>query len=321
MTRMPDIDLASISPVTDAQAAGLASPTAFADLGRQITAQPLFPDQISGHGSHVRYDERWSRAQHASNTARRWSRPRALLAGLSLAALAGAVALVVALLAPGGVAGNSANSAAAIQALAFTKASGYITVTIRNPYADPAWYNADFARHHLDITLQVVPVSPSLVGTVIAESTSPGADQEVQTITSRRCWTGGGGPGSSCPVGLRVPVDFHGQADITFGRPARQGEQYGSTASIFAPGEALAGLLAQVAAQPLSKVRAVLASHQLTIAVCRNANNNNVDPNSVPGDYYVTSILPWAPGEVIVWTAPTRTWQGMEHVSLPTSTG
>lgn len=301
MTRMPHIDLTSISPVTDAKAAGLASPAAFADLGRQITAQPL-----------------WSRAEQAGNTARRRFRPRAVLAGLSLAAVAAAAALVVALLSPGGVAGNSANSTAAIQALAFTKASGYITVTIKNPYADPAWYNADFARHHLDITLQVVPVSPSLVGTVIAESTSPGADQEVQTITSRRCWTGGGGPGSSCPVGLRVSADFHGQADVTFGRPARNGEQYGSVASIFAPGEALAGLLSQVAAQPLSKVRAVLASRHLTIAVCRDASNNNVDPNSVPGDYYVTSILPWAPGEVIVWTAPTPAWQGMEH--LPTST-
>jgi hypothetical protein len=58
----------------------------------------------------------------------------------------------------------------------------------------------------------------------------------IETITARgRCYTGGGG--SACPVGVQIPVGYRGQAEVVFGRAARPGEQYESTAPATAPGE------------------------------------------------------------------------------------
>jgi hypothetical protein len=68
-------------------------------------------------------------------------------------------------------------------ALSFTRDSGYLDVIVRDPVAGPARYRAEFAAHHLRITLQLVPVSPSLVGTVVYMGISgPGT---ITTITRR----------------------------------------------------------------------------------------------------------------------------------------
>lgn len=312
---MPDIDLASIAPVTDAEAGRLASPAAFGELASQITAQPFLAGQQGAHRGHAGQDGRGS--------ARRWSRRRVLLTGLPFAGVAAAAALLVTLLAPANGAhvpgpGNSgasgANSEAAIQAMSFTRENGRITVIIKNPYADAAWYNADLARHHIPFTLQVIPTSPSLVGTILGGNYAPG----VRELTGgRRCYYPSSGEMGPCLIGFSVPVNLKDEGSVWIGVPARRGQQYASVGSIFAPGEALAGLLTQVAGQPLSKVRPILASHHLTVAVCRDADNNNVKPDSVPGDYYVTNMLPWAPGQVIMWTGPKQFWAGSERVKLP----
>ena len=91
-----------------------------------------------------------------------------------------------------------------------------------------------FAAHGLDITLKLVPVSPSLVGSVVYMGTSEGAsDIQVLHSATREA------PGGPLSIGLRIPVDFQGQADIVLGRAARPGETYVSTGDAFAPGEAL----------------------------------------------------------------------------------
>jgi hypothetical protein len=306
---MPDIDLTRFSPVTDAEAARLASPAAFAHLAGQIMATPVpatqpatsqaTPDPVTG----VARSPGW---QPGGRPARRWTRRRALLTGLPLAALAGAAALVIGLLGPGGANdSNGANSPAAIRALSFVRENGYITVIIRNPYADTSWYNADFARHHLDITLHLIPSSPSFVGAIeaMSESNYEGHPDIAPIDKKGPC----GVDGTGCTIGLKVPLGFHGQADIYIGRPARPDEQYETTGSIFNKGEALYGLRSQIIGQPVSRVWPLLASLHQTIAVCRDANNNNVDPTQVPGTDYVTDIMPWAPNEVFVVTGPTPT--------------
>lgn len=132
---MPDIiDITRVAPVTDAQAARLASSAVFSDLARQITATPV-------PGPAPR---------------RAWpAKRRALLPGAPLATLATVAALLVIMLTPGA---NGPDSQAAIQAVDFIKDNGSITVIIRNLYADTSWYNADLARHHIDITLHLTPV-------------------------------------------------------------------------------------------------------------------------------------------------------------------
>ena len=281
-------DITRISPVTDAEAARLVSPAALADLASEIMAMPP-PGRLRG-------SRPWS--------SRRWSSRRLLLAGAPLAALAGAAVLLTVGLGRGS---DMSNSPAAIHALSFTKVHGYIKVIVHNPLADQSWYDADFARHHMNIKLNLVPVSPSLVGTVVVIDTMPGTS-DFSTITARgRCWTGGGG--SACPVGLKIPLDFHGQALITFGRAARPGEQYESVGSAFSPGEALQGLRSKVIVQRVSKVWPLLASHHVGIATCRYSKGS-IDPSQVPGNWYVTNVLPWAPNQILVQVDPRPVYMG-----------
>jgi hypothetical protein len=319
---MPELDLSGIAPVTDAEAARLASPAAFADLAAQIMAT----EAPAAQPSPAPMRSFLFATGPTGPTASDGSHPRrriALLAAIPVA-LAAVAALFVTVLSPsaGGngipVAGGSPsvsqsagtgtgagpNSQAAIQAVSFTKENGYITVVIHNPYADSSWYNADFARHHLNITLSLIAASPSFVGAIEEMSTDSGAtSNEIKLIgKSGNC----GEDGTGCVIGFRVPVNFHGQASMAIGRPTRPGEQYETTGSAFNKGEILYGLKDQVYGHPLSHVLALFAKHHVTVAVCRNPANNNINPSKAPGDWYVQNVIPWAPGQVLIWVGPTQ---------------
>jgi hypothetical protein len=271
----------SIAPISDADAARLVSDAALADLAGQITMTPAGP---AGASRPPRARRRW------------W------LAGIPAAAAA--AALIVAAVAahtgePGGT-GGSRQLRLDAHALAFTRVGHYIDVIVRNPLADQASYNAEFKAHGLDITLSLVPVSPSLVGTVVEVSTSgPGGDS-ITTITAKgRCWTGGGG--SECPVGLRVPAGYRGQASFVFGRAARPGEQYESTTSASAPGEVMHGL--DYIGKRVSAVLAMLARRHVTVPTYRD-NGRALAPSQVPGTWYVYDAVPWAPQQVLLFVGP-----------------
>jgi hypothetical protein len=185
-------------------------------------------------------------------------------------------------------------------ALAFTTSDGYITVVVRDPLADQASYNAEFRAHRLNVTLSLVPVSPSLVGTVVEISTSGPGGNSITTITAAgRCWTGGGG--SQCPVGVRIPVGYRGQADIVFGRAARTGEQYESTTDADAPGEVMHGLAYQ--GRSVAAVLAMLRPRHVTVPTYRY-DGQVLSPGQVPGTWYVYDAVPWAPGQVLLFVGP-----------------
>jgi hypothetical protein len=259
---MPDIiDITRVAPVTDAQAARLASSAMFSDLARQITATPV-------PGPAPR---------------RAWpAKRRALLLGAPLATLATVAALlVIIMLTPGA---NGPDSQAAIQAVDFIK---------------------DLARHHIDITLHLTPVPPSLVGYIDIETGGGStALSEIKPVTK---------PGScgltDCPIGFTIPDDFHGQATMWIGRPARPGEQYLAAGSAFNRGEPLYGLTDQIYEHPLSEVLPVLAQHHVTIAQCReegvaNAGSGICDPSDMPATWYVRDVTPWAPNQVLLTIGP-----------------
>jgi hypothetical protein len=174
---------------------------------------------------------------------------------------------------------------------------------VRNPLADPRKYRAEFRAHGLNVSLKLLPVSPSIVGTVVYfGGTGTGA---IKVITARgRCFTGGGG--SACPVGLRVPVDFRGQADLVFGRAARPGERYESTASATAPGEVLHGL--RIVGKRVSAVLKMLARRHVTAAEFHimTAQGTGKLVSRVPGSWYVYAADPWAPGQVMLWAGRSR---------------
>jgi hypothetical protein len=288
--------ISQICPVTDTDAERLVRPGTFADLGARITAAP--PADLAP-----------ARPGREPRQPRGHRKP----IGMSLAAALAVIALVAAALAitrpsappkPATAPPPSVKDRVPAQVLSFTTSAGYITVIVRNPLADPARYRAEFAAHHLNITLKMVPASPSIVGTVVYIG-EPASSPDIETITAQgRCYTGGGG--SACPVGVRIPVGFRGQAEVVFGRAARPGEQYESTAAATAPGEVMHGL--RFAGDTVAQVLAMLRERHVTVPVfnyVRSGGARNV--SHVPGTWYVYDATPWAPGQVLLFVGPTRT--------------
>jgi hypothetical protein len=105
---------------------------------------------------------------------------------------------------------------------------------------------------------------------------------------------------------VRVPADFHGSAVLTFGRAARPGEKYESTTSAFAPGEAMHGMSIQ--GKTVAQVVAALHRRHITVPLFNRMHNNiAANVSHVPGNWYVYSADPWAPGQVLLFVGPTRT--------------
>jgi len=299
--------LSKIARVTDAEAARLARPDTMAGLATQITAGPAYAASSPGLAGSARPAA--SPAGARSRARRAWLLGVPLAAGIAAAAVIVALAVHPASRAPSGQAGRQLPSAPAgngqVQAhvLSFVRHGRYIDVIVRDPSADPAQYRAEFARHHLNITLKLVPASPSIVGTVVyfggthANSITP--------ITAvGACHVASGG--DRCPVGVRVPVHFRGQADLVFGRAARPGEQYESTASAFAPGEAMHGL--NIHGKTVAQVEAMLSRRHVTAARF-NVERKGIARNlrRAPGQWYVYDAVPWAPRQVLLFVGPSRT--------------
>ncbi len=216
-------------------------------------------------------------------------RPR-LVPALGAAGIAGlaAVVLVVAL-------GRSAASPPVARAVvAFhAGAGGDIVATVVNPFAAQAQLDQAFQQHGFDITVTLMPVSPSLVGTVIYMSGGG-----ITPLQSGACITGGGG----CSIGVRIAANFSGQGAIALGRPAQSGETYSSSASAFAAGEPLhcSGLLgAQVGvAQPQLAAGGYAVQWRETVG-----DRSQVDATPPP-DNYIWDAMSSSAGNLIVSTAP-----------------
>jgi hypothetical protein len=280
-----------ISPVTDADAARVVSSDALADLAEQITMTP------AGQAS----------APRTPRARRRWLIVIPAAAGVAAAAL---IATSVAHQDQGPGTTGIGPLRRDAHALAFVRDGGYIDVIVRDPVADQASYNAEFKAHGLDIRLSLVPVSPSIVGTVVEVSTSgPGGDSITTITTKGRCWTGGGG--NQCPVGLRVPIGYRGQAVIVFGRAARPGELYESSTGADAPGEVMHGMT--FVGEHVSTVLAELKKRHVTVPTYRDGGHV-LTPGQVPGTWYVYDAVPWAPQQVLLFVGPTP----LHHAASPT---
>jgi hypothetical protein len=263
-----DAFLAGLQSVTDQDAAAMVSDQAMNELAEQITAVPIAQRRV---------------------LRRPWRLPIAALSAVVTAAAI--VAAVVAARPLHRAPAEPGSHPARLAALIFTSSQGYIDVVIRNFYADPAIYRAEFAAHHLDITLLMVPGSPSVVGTLalgggngIGELTQPG-----------RCWEPGGG---ACVIGVRIPDGFRGSAQLAFVRPARPGERYDATGQVTARGEALYRL--HFLDQRVGTVLAMLAGRHVTVGAYSVPGQDSTSPRSVPADWYVTGADPYAPGQVLL---------------------
>lgn len=286
--------VSQISPVTDAEAAELVQSRTLADLANEIT------------WTHPASGASWPASR--GRRARRPSMRTRLLIGVPVAAalaIAGLVATSAG--APGQRVGPISVGPAKAQAavLSITRHGRFLYVIVKNPVADQKRYRAEFARHHLDISLQLVPASPSIAGTLVAETEPAGSGSELKTITARgRCFTGGGG--NQCPVGVRVPINYRGTATLVFGRAARPGEQFESSGSVTARGEAMHGL--HFVGKTVAAVLGMLAERHVTVSQWRvqDRHCNTGSRRTVPSSWYVYDAVPWAPGQVLL--SASRTW-------------
>jgi hypothetical protein len=224
---------------------------------------------------------------------RRWRlRMRIALPVAGLAAAAVTLALIIALQSPQAV-------HAAGVSFRHPKSgpnSGYIIATVTNPFAAQASLDAAFQQAGLDLTVMLVPASPSAVGTVVFIDESAGAPQ-IEPLTGGACVTGGGGPGH-CPVGVKIPRDFTGSGYITLGRPAKPGEQYESSNDAFAPGEMLhcSGLLGKTVAVAAAE----LAKRGISIQWREDGSSKQPSP-----DEYVVDGIPNTASSVFLFVQTT----------------
>jgi hypothetical protein len=117
-----------------------------------------------------------------------------------------------------------------VRLVVFTTEDNKITARITDPLAAAGQLSAVFQQHRLNITVRAIPVSPSLVGTIVYS--------DVPSIRSLHEGTCLGGD-TSCEVGIVIPADFHGQANVVVGRAAQANETFRSSADVFGPGEVL----------------------------------------------------------------------------------
>jgi hypothetical protein len=303
-----------ISPISDADAGRLPRPDTLTDLGNHIAATALPAPKARG-------DRRLAGRRLAGHglAGRRLARRRLLIGLPAAGALAVAGLIAASLGSPGQKVGPITVGPPKAQAavMSVTRHDGYLDVIVTNPLADARKYREEFARLGLNITLTLVPASPSLVGTLVYFE----APASVEPITAvGKCWTGGGG--SACPVGVRVALPFKGSAVITFGRAARPGEQYETIGPVTAPGEAMHGM--SFVGKTAAAVITMLAARHVTVADYwfQNASCEGVNRRSMPGSWYVTGANPWAPGEVSLevsktWPARTCTAAGTPVRAAP----
>lgn len=242
-----------------------------------------------------------------TRSAGRLGRIRAPLLVTTLGAMAAAAVAATLLAMSSAVGPQSASGAVVFR----TAAGGDVVATVTDPFAARSRLETAFVRRGFRITLTLIPVSPSAVGTVVYTS-DDGGRSRIEPLQGGRCLTGGGG----CPIGIRIPASFTGRGYITLGRPAHPGEAYQSTASAFAPGEILhcSGLLGARVGVALP----VLRGHGLTVdwresttqstAGGGSTSRSRTDP-SPPLNNYIWSADTIASGRVMVWTEPTP-WPG-----------
>jgi hypothetical protein len=286
-----DLDslIARISPISDADAARPVSDPG--DLARRIMATS--PDDAP--------------------TVRPVRRRRIISIPLAIGLAGATAAVAVAVLTqpggktPGGSPPVIAPNFQPAAALSFTTKGKYIEVRIKDPLADPKRYQKEFAAHGMKIGLSLVPASPSIVGTLVMQDDGAGPDKrKIEPITAKgRCVSGGGG--DICAVGLRIPVGYRNQAQIVFGRAARPGEQFSSTASAFAPGEALhcvavRGLTVDAALAKIGKRHVTVPEfHVDEVQADGSVYGKNLGRDKIPGTWFVSKADPLAPGQVRLW--------------------
>ncbi|WP_431894329.1 hypothetical protein [Nonomuraea sp. bgisy101] len=197
---------------------------------------------------------------------------------------------------------------APVAALDIKQEDGYYVITVKDLYADPDRYAAQLEAVGLDVSIRVEPVTAAFEGQVFPTSGERYVTEFKSIEAPGTCDKTGG-----CPVGLKIPIDFEGSADVRLGRPAQPGEKYRSITSWDARGEPMH--CAPYMNKPVSEVRELLRQRGISIEefTVSDPNDEKVTgdhemKDSVPDSYLVHGGTLTEPGKAMVdvWTAPMK---------------
>ncbi|GAA4232456.1 hypothetical protein GCM10022254_32360 [Actinomadura meridiana] len=250
-----------------------------------------------------RSHRRGVRFRQSAGPPRRWFAV-AVAAGLA------AVVIPVSWLLPG------VFGAAPAAALDIRMEGGYYIVTVKDAFADPDRYEAQLRKAGLDVSLRVVPVSPSLEGTIF-QPYDPRENGLSTAQLSRRkdvvqSIEKAGACASSyyCTIGVKIPVGYRaykgpehrGPAVISLGREARPAEHYTAFAGINNPGEPLQCL--RIVDKTVDEVRSMMRARGVTAADFAVPLRGT--RASVPGSWYVHEGWLSQPGKALLVAAETK---------------
>jgi hypothetical protein len=196
------------------------------------------------------------------------------------------------------------------RALSVTDLGDAVIVRVVDPLADPDRYNKEFKALGLDVEVTMVPVSPPKVGRLAFYDLSLDADQsKIRTIEAgQSCPPTMTSADPTCQPGVKVLKSFTGEAKISFGRAARDGEIYKyMSSSAGDKGEVLHGVAFRN--KTVAEVRQLLAARGLTVRSYLWDSGDKTHPNegdSVPDNWYVHGVSLVSPGVVSVWAGSVR---------------
>ncbi|MEU4195186.1 hypothetical protein AB0E69_25025 [Kribbella sp. NPDC026611] len=181
-------------------------------------------------------------------------------------------------------------------ALSFTTEGNYLRVRIVDPLADTARYNKEFKKHHLNITLELDPGSPSIVGHSPAAAFGPDSDDIQQSDDPPGCVKAATYP---CYPQFLIPKNYSGQAGLVIARAAKPGEEIQFNGPIDGRGEALYGV--KYKTLRLGQILAILKHRGYTVAGYRLGGTT---PKTVPTTYFVKDGALMKDKEVLLFVSP-----------------
>ncbi|MBE1484605.1 hypothetical protein [Plantactinospora soyae] len=228
----------------------------------------------------------------AGRPARVRTRQRGLVAVAVVAGLAAAAFAVFAALPSSSPVGGPPPA----YALSITENAGYLVITIKDPAADPARYEAELKRRGLDIKITLAPVQPEDVGKVVFEEV--GESGKLSYIEDPGHCTSNG----SCTVGVKVPLDFKTYARITFGRTPLPGEQdeVGTPSGGDAETDALRG-------KTVAEVRKIVAAQGKTLLYRVGWKSLDAPADQVPGTWKIYDAAYGTNNSIVIWASPDGT--------------
>jgi hypothetical protein len=195
-------------------------------------------------------------------------------------------------------------------AIEFREEGDYIEAVIVDPHASKSELESAFAEHGFSIDVQLMPTSPSLEGKVLRIMEDPTAQKHsIRTIhETGACYSGGGG--FSCPVGVKIPLDFEGHAVIGVGRLAADGERYVSSNNPFYPGEMLH--CSDLPGKTVAEALPILQSMGVT-ALWRSGDRGiddrkGIDPDLIEDQFVDADGSTIANGETYIWVSPKNNY-------------